>query len=376
LFLAATLSVAAGTALSDPFVVGPWHGQASFKPQSGSFSGCVAHANMEQAPQQALLYFSLNSDQSIRIGLKRPGWGLAKETAPTVIVSVNDVQVAKKNATVPLTDLLVIKFAPEMAVRSALERGTVLSIDTGTEVFRYPLTDMQPLLVALDTCVDTRGGRAPPSPTADEARAPSPATDVAGNAAGALLWGQPPPGDKPGDGSTLAQRCDADSANHDFVIYHRSWDHEPTAKERAEMREYTQEVTPCISLWKARCAPLMLFPMGSTNAFCEIRADNARAHLNNRRDFESRNETYGGYNSRADEIDRIYTETSDRFFASVQKPIDDDNERQRQQQAAQDRQAAARREEQLISVLRQLGTPRPVTTQCTGGNGTVQCTTY
>jgi hypothetical protein len=78
----------------------------------------------------------------------------------------------------------------------------------------------------------------------------------------------------------------------------------------------------------------------------------------------------------ADEIDRVFKETTDSFFASMQKPIDDYNASQRQEREAQERQAAARREEELIGVLRQLGTPRPITTQCTGGDGTVQCTTY
>jgi hypothetical protein len=167
---------------------------------------------------------------------------------------------------------------------------------------------------------------------------------------------------------------------HDFVIYHGSWDREPTAKERAELREYTQATAPCIIfVWKARCAPLPLFPTGSTNAFCEIQADYARAHLNNRRDLENRSENYREYNSRAEEIDRIFKETTASFFASAQKPIDNYNERQRQELDAQDRQAAARREEELIGILRQLGTPKPpkpVTTQCMGGNGTIQCTTY
>jgi hypothetical protein len=40
-------------------------------------------------------------------------------------------------------------------------------------------------------------------------------------------------------------------------------------------------------------------------------ADYALAHLNNRRDFESRNETYLEYNSRADQIDRTFKETTE-----------------------------------------------------------------
>jgi hypothetical protein len=311
---------------------------------------------VEQEPRQAVLYFALKADHNVNIGLKRVGWGLSPKASYTVSVSVDNVQVVRTDAVASTADLLVIRLGQEAAVRMTFERGSVVSFDAGAGVFKYPLTDVQPLLAKLDSCVDTMGFTAPPPPTAAEARAPSPATEVAGDAE-----------------STLAQRCDA---NHDFVIYHGSWDHEPTAKERMRMREYTQEAARCISVWKARCAPLPLFPMGSTNAFCEIQADYARAHLNNRRDFESRNETYRGYNSRADEIDRIFKETTDSFFASVQKPIDDDNERQRQEQGAQDRQAAARREEELIGILRQLGTPKPVTTQCMGGNGTVQCTSY
>jgi hypothetical protein len=348
--LALVLSAATGVALSAsdyPFVVaGPWQGKVVFDRQTGAFSGCVAHATVQQDPRQAVLYFSLNRDQNINISLKRPGWDLSIGSQYPVTVSINDVEVAKKNARAPEADLLVIKLAPENVVRSTLERGAVLSINIGTEVLRYPLTDMQPLLTRLDVCVKTRGWAVPPDPLPDDAEV------------------HPP---------TLEQRCEGAS---DFVIYHGSWDHEPSAKERVGMREYTQSIAPCVSLWKARCAPVPIFPFGSTNAFCEIQADYALAHLNNRREFEARSETYSRYNSRADEIDRIFKETTDSFFASVQKPIDEDIERQRRAQEAQDRQAAARREEELIGVLRQLGAPRPVTTECVGGNGSVQCITH
>lgn len=88
--LAATLSVAAGTALSDPFVVGPWHGKESV------YKSCVAHATVGEEPRQ-VLYFSLNPDYDVRVGLKRQGWGLSTKTRYTVTVGIDDAEVAKRS---------------------------------------------------------------------------------------------------------------------------------------------------------------------------------------------------------------------------------------------------------------------------------------
>ncbi len=358
--LTAVLSVAAGTALSDTFAVGPWQGKLSWSQQGGAL--CIAHATMEEKPRQTRLYFSLSLDHDVHMGLKRQGWGLSTAVPYTVTVSIGDVQVAKKSVVAPSADLLVINLPSEAAVRSVLERGTVLSIDTGTEIFKYPLTDMQPLLAALDSCVAARVQADTPPPRWAQAARPPP---------GSAYVTTPDSQTTDTSGPTLEQRCDG---YQDFVIYHGSWDQEPTEEERAGLRQYTQDVAPCVSVWKARCAPIPLFPLGSTTAFCDIQADYARAHLNNRREFEARRETYSQYNNRADEIDRIFKEATDSFFATVQKPIDEYNERQRREQDAQDRRAAARREQELIDALRQL--PRPITTECVGGNGSVQCITH
>ena len=138
---------------------------------------------------------------------------------------------------------------------------------------------MQPLLAKLDTCVDadlkTLRGPLPPDPSD---------TSV-----------QPDTRQASATEPTIPQRCDSGS---DFVVWLGSFDHEPTAEERAEMRKFTEEMTPCVSVWKARCAPLPLFPYGSTNALCEIRADFARAHLENNRELAGRRRTYREYNSR------------------------------------------------------------------------------
>jgi len=363
--LCAVLCAVAGTAWSDPrdavvIAVGPWHGEGYL-----DVGANICPAQMDLEPQQKV-WLDLTCKPTERSGaprscaspehkmyliLWRKGWNLSTAAPPAVTVRVDDLELGTRTSVVRAAERLQINLGPEAVMRTALAGGRILSIDTGTEVLKYPLTDIQPLLAALDNCLVGLGTPAPP---------PRPPQPIEGEAPGVM-------------GQTGPQRCDSE---HDFVIYHGSWSHEPTAKQRSGMREYTQGIAPCVSVWRARCAPVPLFPYGSTDAWCEIQADYALAHLNNRREFEARGETYREFNSRADEIDRVFKEATDSFFASVQKPIDDDNARQRQDQEAKDRQAAARREQELIDTLRQLGTSRPVTTDCVGGNGSVQCTTH
>lgn len=354
-------------AANDKIAVGPWRGEGYLDVHANVCSARTVLKNQDE------LWFALackrtvdfgmgrplvcaNQQYSVSVALKRSGWGLSAPDSRLVTISVDNFHFGKKNAVATAADSLSINLGPERAIRGPLERGAFLTIDIGKEELKYPLSDMQPLLSALTDCLGTLSDpkyfAPPPGPTEEETLAPPPSV----NAADTI-------------GSPDLQSC----ATQDFVIFHGSLSHEPTGNEREELREYTDSVAPCISVWKTRCGPYPLFPSGSTYAMCEINTDYALAHVNNRRELENRHQNYLEYNSRAHEIDRIFTETTNSFFASVQKPLDDYKEQQRQEQDARDRQAAARREQDLIDALRRLGTPRTVTTQCTSGIGSVQC---
>jgi hypothetical protein len=369
--LAAMLSIITTVAAaSEEIAVGPWHGEGYLDVHAN-----VCYAHMAPGPQQDLSFalsckrtgtlgsggpLTCASQYDASVTLRRSGWGLTASAHPPATVSINDFQVGKKNAVVSAADRLQINLGPEAAIRAAFERGTILIVDTGTEVLKYPLTNMPGLWAALDNCLgtvsDPKSYRPPPDPSPEEAAADLPASGSTQSTHA--------------DGSPDLQSC---RATDDFVIAHGSLSHEPIGTEREELREYTDSVAPCISVWKRRCGPYPLFPSGSTYEMCEIMTDYAQAHVNNRRELENRHQNYLEYNSRAHEIDRIFTETNRSFFASVRKPIEDYEEHQRQEQDARDRQAAARREQDLIDVLRRLGTPRTVTTQCVSGIGSVQC---
>ncbi len=355
-------------AANDKIAVGPWHGEGYLDAHANV---CSAHTVLENQDE---LWFALackrtvdfgtgrplvcaNQQYSVSVALKRSGWGLSASATHLVTISVDNFHFGKRNAVATAADSLSINLGSERTLRGPLEGGTLLTIDTGKEQLKYPLSDMQPLLSALTDCLGTLSDpkyfAPPPGPTEEETLAPLSSS----NAAATI-------------GSPELQSC---RTTDDFVIAHGSLSHEPTGAEREELREYTDSVAPCISVWKTRCGPYPLFPFGSTYAMCEINTDYALAHVNNRRELENRHQNYLEYNSRAHEIDRIFTETTNSFFASVQKPIDDYKEQQRQEQDARDRRAAAQREQDLIDALRRLGTPRTVTTQCTSGIGSVQC---
>jgi hypothetical protein len=356
-------------AASDEIAVGPWHGEGYLDLHAN-----VCFARMALGSQQDLS-FALSCKRTGNLGgdpitcagqyrasviLRRSGWGLVTSAPPAATVSINDFHIGKTHAIVSAADRLQIELGPEAAIRGALKRGTILTVDTGTEVLRYPLNNMPELWTALNKCLgtvsDPKSYHPPPGPTAEETLAPL----SSGNAADTI-------------GSPDIQSC---RATQDFLIFHGSLSEEPTGDEREELREYTDSVAPCISVWKSRCMPVELFPSGSTNAWCEIQTDYALAHVNNRRELESRHQNYLEYNRRANEIDRVFLDANRTFSASVQKPIDDYKEQQRQEQDTRDRQAEARREQDLIDALRQLGTPRTVTTQCTNWSGSVQCISH
>jgi hypothetical protein len=347
-FIAGLVAVS-NIAWADSFSAGAWQGYGT---------SCSAYRSYAQPRSEVSLGIYADDDHSVHIkaSIVRKD-GVAYR--PAIAVKLDGTPVAQVRSEEGVTpDTLLIDMGPEIRVRSLLEHASLLSIDTGAEVLSYSLSNMSLLVAKLDGCMKHTISKIPSEPGPGAVAVYSPAT--------------PAP--------TLAQRCDGYT---DFVIYHGSWEHEPSPHDRAQLHEYTQYVTQCVALWKQRCKPLELFPTGNTYAFCEIRADAAEAHLNNRRTFERRAETFRQYNSRAAEIDHIFTQASDSFFASAQKPIDDYKEVRRQEQEAQDRQAAARREEELIAVLRQLANQNaaeaargPVMTNCVGSDGNVQCTTY
>jgi hypothetical protein len=316
--LIAVLAITAGTAQAQQSAlgisVGPWKGGGG---QGIGANDCDAH-QVQRGEELRIDLRCKTSEGSQRcasqqhdvyLTLSRSGWGLSTEVASTVTVSIDNVRVGKKKAIATDAENLYISLGPEAAIRTALEHGAVLSIDTGKEVLKYSLTDMQPLLTALHRCLAalddpevTKWLPPSPEPVSESPAANSPVASAAEQ------------------GLATAQYCEiAQQGAGDFVVYHGARYHELTAEEREGARAYTENVTPCVSLWKARCKPLPLFPSGSTNAVCEIQADYALAQLNNRRELEDRSETYREYNTRADELDRLYKEALDSFFASVQK---------------------------------------------------------
>lgn len=372
--LAAMLLIITTVAVaSDEIAVGPWHGEGY-----ADLHANVCYAHMAIGSQQDLS-FALSCKRTGELGsggtvtcasqynasvtLRRSGWGLEPSARPAATVSVDGFHVGKTHAVARAADRLQIDLGSEAEIRGALARGTTLTVDTGTEVLKYPLTNMSGLWAALNSCLDTvsdpKSYRPPPGPSPQERAADPPALGAAQSAHV--------------DGSPDLLSC---RATDDFVIAHGSLSHEPTGTEREELREYTDSIAPCISVWKRRCGPYPLFPSGSTYEMCEILTSYALAHLNNRRELENSHQSYLEYNTRAHEIDRIFTEANRSFFASVRKPIDDYEDHQRQEQEARDRQAAARREQDLIDALRRLGTSRTVTTECTGGIGSVQCISH
>ena len=352
LVCAAGVLAVSNAGLSETFSAGAWRGYEQ---------SCSAHRAYQNPESDVSLGVFADADHSTHVSIVRKSWSSYR---PAVSVRIDAHPVAQKSSEGITPDTLLIDLGPEASIRSFLEQAAALSIDTGAEVLRYNLSDMPLLLAKLDECVNDL--RALP-----EVEAPPP---------GSVALGVNVPKSRT---QTLAQRCERYT---NFVIYHGSWDHEPTAKERTELRKYTQDVAPCVSLWKERCKPIDLFPTGSTYAFCEIQIDAALAHLANRRTLERREESHRQYNNRGEEIDRIFKQATDGLIASAQKPIDNYKEARRQEEESRDRQATALREEELIAVLRQLANQqaappapgRPVTTDCVGSEtgNSVQCTTY
>jgi hypothetical protein len=333
---AAGLFAVSNSAVSGSFSVGEWHSYVN---------SCSAHRVYPNSQSQLSfgLYVNDDNSQHVVFGVERKSWTAYK----TVSIRIDGHMVSQKSEMLDLGKdsprHLSIDLGPRAGISGVLQHAKSLAIDNGAEVLTYDISDVPLVFAKSDECMKT----------SDDIPAVPPPTAVPVLADDGLAY----------CGQTT-----------DFVIYHGSWDREPTAKERAGMREYAQKASRCISLWRQRCTPLMLMPQGSTYAFCNLEADTARAHVDNHMSLALRGETYLQYNQRGVDIDNTFTQASNRVFEGVQRSIDD---YARQEQNARERKAAAQREEELLSILRQIRdqSARGSITNCIGnGDGqSFQC---
>jgi hypothetical protein len=331
-----------------------------------------------------MLMMAMNEHQSVGIvAFRDPNdpRPIPSTSTGTVLVQADNVLISRANAEYIKRGLL-IKVGEESAFLSAMNGHSVLSINTGSEVLMFPLTDMPAVFQALDACEKEAVSTQAAVPPSAKSTRPTPTAALQSRTKAEAAQSSDPNAPGPNARPVIDSGFRAACLNNEVLsVYRRELKKPPTKNERLILADNADTMERCVPVWKQHCDSNSDSTIPGLNQICAANKMYTEAYIESTREIATGKVTFREYNARSESIETARIALQEKLFAIAQEYIDNLNKEAVQRQTAAESRDANRRQEETNALLRQLISKPPARstfTNCnsSGDGSSVQCQTY